>query len=139
MRYLLDTNICVHFLRGAFQLDVKIREVGLENCAISEITLAELEYGVENSDPDFQPKQRESLQKFIEAFADRILPIRDCFSFYAKNRVRLRRLGTPVSDFDLLIGCSALAHDLILVSENISELSRIEHIQLENWVVRSIR
>lgn len=48
-------------------------------------------------------------------------------------------LGTPISDFDLLIGCSALVHNLILVSENVSDLSRIEHIQLENWVVRPIR
>lgn len=139
MKYLLDTNICVHFLRGAYGLDVKMREVGLENCAISEITLAELEYGVENSDPAFQIKQRESLKKFTKTFADRILPIRDCFSFYAKNRVRLRKLGTPISDFDLLIGCSAFVHNLILVSENTSELARIENIQLENWVVRPVR
>lgn len=139
MKYLLDTNICVHFLRGAFSLDVKLREVGLENCAISEITLAELEYGVENSALAFQAKQRESLQKFTETFFERILPIRDCFSLYAKNRVRLRQLGMPISDFDLLIGCSALTYNLILVSENVSELARIENIQLENWVVRPVR
>ena len=106
---------------------------------ISEITLAELEYGVENSAPAFQTKQRESLQKFAKIFNDRILPIRDCFTLYANNRVRLRRLGTPISDFDLLIGCSALVHNLILVSENVSDLDRIEHIQLENWVVRPAR
>ena len=37
MKYLLDTNICVHFLRGKFNLDQKLRAVGIENCAISEI------------------------------------------------------------------------------------------------------
>ncbi len=132
MKYLLDTNICIHFLRGAFNMDVKMREVGLENCAISEITLAELEYGVENSNLAFQSNQRESLRKFTEAFAGRILPIRNCFTLYAKNRVRLRRLGTPISDFDLLIGCTALESNLILVSE----LARIEDIQLENWIFR---
>lgn len=41
-KYLLDTNICVHFLRGKYNLLDRIREVGLENCCISEITYAEL-------------------------------------------------------------------------------------------------
>jgi len=49
MKYLLDTNICVHYLRGQFKLADKIQEVDLRNCAISEITLAELAYGAENS------------------------------------------------------------------------------------------
>ena len=41
--YLLDTNICVFYLRGKFNLAQKIKEVGAENCFISEITLVELE------------------------------------------------------------------------------------------------
>lgn len=68
MKYLLDTNIVAHFLRGAYQLDTKIREVGIENCFISEITIAELEYGVENSAPEWQERQRLALIKFSEAF-----------------------------------------------------------------------
>jgi tRNA(fMet)-specific endonuclease VapC len=49
MRYLLDTNICVFFLRGKLNLDEIIKEKGRENCFISEITVAELRYGAENS------------------------------------------------------------------------------------------
>ena len=40
MLYLLDTNICIHFFRGKFNLLKKIETVKLQNCAISEITLA---------------------------------------------------------------------------------------------------
>ncbi len=137
MKYLLDTNIVAHFLRGAYQLDTKIREVGIENCFISEITIAELEYGVENSAPEWQERQRLALIKFAEAFEGRILPIRPVFQVYARNRVRLRKAGTPISDFDLLIGSTVVFHNYSMVSENISELSRIEGIVLENWVVRS--
>ena len=39
MKYLLDTNICVHFLRGKYEIDKTIKEKGLENCYISEITV----------------------------------------------------------------------------------------------------
>jgi len=49
MIYLLDTNICIHFFRGSFNLFTKIEQIKLKNCAISEITLAELVFGAENS------------------------------------------------------------------------------------------
>lgn len=50
MKYLLDTSICVFFLRGSLNFDTLIRQKGRENCFISEITIAELRFGAENSD-----------------------------------------------------------------------------------------
>ncbi len=50
-KYLLDTNICIYFLKGQFNLHKKIEEIGEENCLLSEITIAELKFGVENFDP----------------------------------------------------------------------------------------
>ena len=47
MRYLLDTNICVYFLRGNKRIADHIKNVGWENCYVSEITVAELLYGAE--------------------------------------------------------------------------------------------
>lgn len=49
MQYLLDTNICVFFLRGKMNLDEVIKEKGKQNCFISEITVFELRFGAENS------------------------------------------------------------------------------------------
>ena len=48
-KYLLDTNICIYFLNGEFNLIDKIERVGIEVCAVSELTIAELKYGVEKS------------------------------------------------------------------------------------------
>jgi tRNA(fMet)-specific endonuclease VapC len=48
-KYLLDTNICAYFLNGKFDLEAKIDKAGFENCCISEITIAELKYGVAKS------------------------------------------------------------------------------------------
>ena len=42
MKYLLDTNICIHWLRGKYSIAERIQERGLDNCCISEITKAEL-------------------------------------------------------------------------------------------------
>ena len=56
--------------------------------------------------------------------------------FYAKEKVRLRRKGEMISDFDLLIGSTAVANDLIMVTENIRAFNRFDGIKIENWILR---
>jgi tRNA(fMet)-specific endonuclease VapC len=41
-KYLLDTNIVIFLFRQKFQIQEKMAFVGLQNCSVSEITLAEL-------------------------------------------------------------------------------------------------
>ncbi|MEX2592817.1 MAG: type II toxin-antitoxin system VapC family toxin [Anditalea sp.] len=130
MKYLLDTNICIHFLRGKFDLIEKFQEMGPENFAISEITLAELVFGAENS------SNRKKNLELIEAFTNQvvILPIFNAIYLYGKEKARLRSKGLMISDFDLLIGCTAVEKDLVMVTENLKEFDRISGIQIENWV-----
>lgn len=133
MKYLLDTNICVHFFRGKFNLIEKLEKVGLTNCAISEITLAELIFGAENS---LSPqKNRDIVEKFSSKVT--VLPIYDVINLYAKEKVRLRKSGTLISDFDLLIGCTAVQKELIMATENYREFERISNIKIENWIDRT--
>jgi tRNA(fMet)-specific endonuclease VapC len=63
MKYLLDTNICIHLFRGKFNLIEKFQQIKIEDCAISEITLAELIFGAENS-----PKPKKN-NKIIDNFS----------------------------------------------------------------------
>jgi tRNA(fMet)-specific endonuclease VapC len=44
-------------------------------------------------------------------------------------------MGQIIDDFDLLIGVSSIANDLILVTNNESHLGRISKIKLENWTI----
>lgn len=132
MEYLLDTNICIHFFRGKFGVIDKLNSVRLRNCAISEITLAELVYGAENSDnPE---KNYGIIEKFINQLT--IIPILDSVRIYGKEKSRLRKTGKMISDFDLLIGCTAVEKDLILVTENVKEFKRISNLKIENWIKR---
>lgn len=132
MVYLLDTNICIHFFRGEYNLLQKFQEINLQNCAISEITLAELYFGAENSsNPQKNIKLIDSLSAHIT-----ILPIFGGIESYAKEKVRLRKQGKMISDFDLLIGSTAVAYELIMVTENTKEFERISNIQIENWIIR---
>ena len=132
MDYLLDTNICIHFFRGKFGVTERFESAKAENCAISEITLAELVFGAENSE---NPKKNHKLiEQFLEIVT--VIPIYDSIISYGKEKARLRKSGTMISDLDLFIGCTATQNDLIMVTENIKEFERISGIKLENWVDR---
>ena len=128
-KYLLDTNICIYFLKGLFELYNKIEQAGIENCFISEITVAELKFGAENS--SIPTKNRETIDKFLSNFT--ILPIITSLDIYAKEKTRLRKKGKPLDDFDLLIGATAVSNNLILVTKNISDFDRLDSIKIEDW------
>lgn len=132
-QYLLDTNICAFILRGKFGVSSHLMNVGIDNCHISMITYVELYYGAMNSSAI--DKNLKQLQLFVDGID--VLPIDDAIPFYAKEKVRLRKAGTPIDDFDLLIGATAKAHNMTLVTENIKHLGKIEGLTIENWVSRN--
>jgi len=129
MGYLLDTSICVFFLRGRLHLDKMVKEIGIENCYISEITVAELRFGVENSDNPI--KSNKAVDIFLKGLT--IIPIFGSIKRYAIEKVRLRKIGKPMHDeFDLLIGVTAIENQLILVTDNIKDFKLLDGIQMEN-------
>ncbi|MFP5042476.1 type II toxin-antitoxin system VapC family toxin [Parasediminibacterium sp. JCM 36343] len=128
-KYLLDTNICIFFIKGQYDLKNKVNKVGSQNCFISEITVAELKYGIENS------KTVDEMRVIVEAFIPKfaIIPIYNCLDIYAKEKAKLRKHGQLIDDFDILIGATAVANKMIMVTNNVSHLNRIENIELEDW------
>lgn len=128
-KYLLDTNICIFFFKGKHQLSEKIESIGLDNCYISEITLAELRYGAENSNNPL--KHHQIVEEFQEKI--QIIPIFNSIDVYAKEKARLRKLGNLIDDFDLLIGATAIFNDLILVTNNLKHFNRLNQLIIEDW------
>lgn len=127
--FLIDTNACVCFLRGLFDMRNKFEQAGLENLNISEITLAELLFGVERSaNPD---KNRAKLDVLL--INTKVIGIRDALDHFAKEKARLTTAGQPLDDFDLLIGCTALTLDMVLVTNNRKHFDRLKDIKLADW------
>jgi len=128
-KYLIDTNICIFYLKGKFDLKSKFEKADPNNCFISEITLAELKFGVQNSEQI--EKNQKALDKFLTGV--NIVPIFHSLDLYAKEKTRLRKAGTPIDDFDLLIGVTSLTHNLTMVTNNTDHFKRITGIALEDW------
>lgn len=118
-----------------YQLDRKIEQVGPQNCFISEITVAELKYGVENS------KTPEVMRPIIEAFIPKfaVIPVYDALDVYAFEKARLRRQGLMVDDFDLLLGATAIVNNMVMVTNNYKHLSRLTNIDLQDWTTAEPR
>jgi tRNA(fMet)-specific endonuclease VapC len=108
-----------------------MEEAGIQNCFLSEITVAELKFGAENSER--KEHNRKIIDQFIQKFT--VVPIFSCLDIYAKEKARLRKKGIMVDDFDLLIGATALANGLTLVTNNSKHLGRLKEIEMENWVM----
>lgn len=51
----------------------------------------------------------------------------------AQTRARLAIQGLPIGPNDLMIASIALAHQLVLVTHNIREFSRVDGLQVEDW------
>ena len=134
-KYLLDTNICIYFIKGQYELNKIIAEVGEQNCFISEMTVAELKYGVENS------KTVEAMRKIVEVFIPKffVIPIYNSLDIYAKEKAKLRKQGMMIDDFDILIGATAVANNMVMVTNNVAHLSRLDNIVIEDWTTLTKR
>lgn len=134
-QYLLDTNICIFWLRGKNDIDKKIDVVGFDNCAISEITLAELKVGAILG-RKLDHKSSHGVDELLSKV--KVIPITGSIDLFAEEKVRLRTAGTPLDDnFDLLIGCTAVTNKMVMVTENIKDFKNIKNIKIENWIERN--
>ena len=130
--YLLDTNICIYFIKRKFDyLEARVEQEEPFQIAISSITVAELEYGISKS--LYREKNKIALLEFLSSFE--IIPFTelDCEDFGAL-RAYLNKNGTPIGPYDLQIASQCLARDLVLVSNNIKEFKRVPNLKYENWI-----
>lgn len=132
-QYLLDTNIVAFLFRGKYGVKERLKSIGYENCHISIITYAELRYGCECSN-NFQKSVA-----VLDAFCQMIDVVGidlEIVNLFAEKKAQLRKKGTTVDDFDLLIGSTAICKNMTVVTENLKHLERIESISIENWINR---
>ena len=66
----------------------------------------------------------------------KVLPISEAISTYAQQKARLRKAGTQIEDLDLFIGSTAIAYNLVMVTENVKHFEVQKGIEIENWVKR---
>lgn len=133
MKYLLDTDICIYWLKGRTAVRDKINEVGQTEIAICVITASELYFGAYNSSKI--EKNLITVETFIRSIS--VIPLsNNTLRKFGQLKAQLRQAGMPVADFDLLIASVALTEDFILVTNNTRHYQRIVGLKLDNWTTQ---
>jgi len=98
--------------------------------AIGVVTLAELRYGASCSE---RPEENHRA-------VDDFLPVtNEAARLFGDMKASLRRQGLLMDDIDLLIGATAKAFGLMVVTNNVEHVGRIEGLSVENWVEGTTR
>jgi tRNA(fMet)-specific endonuclease VapC len=132
MKYLLDTNTCVQYLRkGSTSLiAAKLSSLPAGDVMLCTVVLGELLFGALRSRDVV--KNRADVRKFAAAFAALDFDSSAAES-YATIRADLAAKGTPIGPNDLLIAAIALTQRLTVVTHNTAEFSRVAGLTLEDW------
>ena len=107
----------------------KIALAGINNCYLSEITVAELYYGAENSNNP--QKTMRQTEEFVSLF--RIVPFGKSLHSFGREKAHLTSIGRKIENFDMAIGATPLRHKMVMVTDNVDHLERIRDIEIENW------
>ena len=130
-RLMLDTNVCIHVIKG----DVPLMRRHLEgyrpsDVAISSVVEAELWFGVMKS--DLRERNQRSLEQFLTVVTVLDWP-RSAGPLYGELRARLEAKGRRIGALDELIAAHALYEHAALATRNRREFERIEGLKLALW------
>lgn len=133
MKYLLDTNVCITYMRGKDALLLqRFGQYPPADLALCAVVVAELRYGAESSANP--PKEHAKVDAFAAPYVS--LPFDDVAArLYGEIRHALASVGKQIGPYDMMIAAIALAHDLILVAHNTSEFGRVTGLKLEDWQI----
>jgi tRNA(fMet)-specific endonuclease VapC len=129
MRYLLDTNVVIALLNDArSNLAKRAKRESPNDIAISSVVCHELFYGAFKSG---RPQQNVEV---IDALQFAVLEFdKEDARQSGSLRALLASRGTPIGPYDVLIAGQALARNMILITRNIDEFSRVPGLRMEDW------
>ena len=129
MKYLVDSDWAIHHLRGSRSVTDELKQRIADGISISIISVAELYHGVYRArDPE---RAEENLLTFLTDLE--IVGLnQEISNLFGRERARLQLRRTPIGDFDLLIGCTAVHHKLIVLTNNRKDFQRIDAIEIES-------
>jgi tRNA(fMet)-specific endonuclease VapC len=131
MKYLLDTNTCIVYLRGKnLGLNKKMEETLISDIAVCSVVKAELFYGsMKSANPERSyALQQEFLSQFVSLTFDD-----GSANVFGIIRAQLEKQGTPIGAYDLQIAAIAIVNDLTLLTHNTREFSRVSNLKFEDW------
>ncbi len=131
MTLLLDTSVCIAFLRGANRT-IRDRLLGArpDDLRLCSVVKAELLFGARHS-KRIDENLRE-LETFFSPFVS--LPFDDAAAgHYGTLRQQLEASGRPIGANDMMIAATALAWDLAVATLDHDDFRRVPGLRVAAW------
>lgn len=131
MSYLLDTNACIQALNNQnSSVAQRIIRIPTESIYLCTIVCMELYYGAYKS-----RRTQENLDHLADFFRQFSILLFDQESSRITGYIRtgLEVAGIPIGLYDLQIAVIALSNDLVLITHNTREFSRVDRLKYEDW------
>lgn len=128
MKFLLDTNAVIAVIAGNSSVLARLSDYVPSDFGVSSVVMHELYFGVYRS-----ARIADNLAR-VEALRFEVLDLSQGDAKVAgKIRADLKRKGSPIGPYDLLIAGQAVARSLTLITNNVKEFCRVERLKYEDW------
>jgi predicted nucleic acid-binding protein len=127
--YLVDTDWVIHYLNGHPGIVRRLDALKERGLALSVASLAEIYEGIfYSTDPE---GNEADLDDFLRGVVVIGIDEGTC-KVFGRERGRLRASRRTIGDLDLLIGCTALHHNLTLLTNNRRHFELIEALVVQS-------
>ncbi len=127
MRYVIDSDVAIEYLRGNPRVVENLRSI--DRLAITQITLAELFYGIYKSQNI--KKHEEKLRDFLSGMRVLGLDALSCRTF-GRLKAGLTDKGRDIDDFDLMIAAICLSTENTLITGNLKHFQNVEGLTIKS-------
>ena len=128
---ILDTNICVRFLRGEESVVRRLLDADEnDDLRIPAMVEGELFYGVEKSER--RDEDREKVKALL-AFLPVCHADDETMEKFGELKAKAEAAGRRVDDADVIIAATAMRHGALLVTGNTRHFSRFDGLEIEDW------
>lgn len=137
MKFLLDTNILSEPVKAEPNQNVlkKLSQYSGQFCTAATVW-HELHYGVERMTDSKRKLSLSAYLNSLELAGLVILPYeKKAAEWLARERGRLAKQGVVAPFADGEIAAIAFAHQLTLVTRNVSDFAYFENLRVQNWFV----
>ena len=132
MTYLLDANIISYLLKGDERLKAIIADKLWQGdkVIIPRVAYYEVKRGL------LARGATAKMQRFMNwaSLLGTVGLTDDTLDIAAQVYADLSKKGRLIEDDDIFIGSTAIKYDAVLVTNNVDHLSRIDNLNIENWV-----
>ena len=128
MKFLLDANAVIGVLAGNAGLLAGVRRQVPRDIGIPAVAMHELFFGA------YKSRRQAHNLALLDGLLLEVLEFdKEDARQAGEIRAALAAKGTPIGPYDVLIAGQARARDLVLVTHNVGEFSRVDGLRVEDW------